>query len=44
LLSIDSLLYGIEVKRNVYIDLLFLSKLRKTVYNKKAESSVTAIY
>jgi hypothetical protein len=29
LLSIDSLLYGIEVKRNVYIDLLFLFKAQK---------------
>jgi len=29
LLSIDSLLYGIEGKRNVYIDLLFLFKAQK---------------
>jgi len=29
LLSINSLLYGIEVKRNVYIDLLFLFKAQK---------------
>jgi len=29
LLSINSLLYGIEGKRNVYIDLLFLFKAQK---------------